>query len=183
MLGRQSGGLLGPPRPYHKVRLFFSSPLVRSKVNFTRSEALSRAISVFKIFEFFREVSSSLPGAWCRRRRHVRSRWDKACGQNFVCKNTICRSEACSSAKEIGTQRNWHTKFSGPSPRGEAALCHANRAGKTLGAPSDPSVFPQKSAHKESAHKVFFRPLGRATNCLEKLCVPVLAQETPGKDT
>ena len=76
-----------------------------------------------------------------------------------MCKNTIYPTEPYSLAKEVGTQRNWHTKFSGPWPRGETALRHANRAGKTLCAPRFLRFFPHKSPHKELAHKVFFGPM------------------------
>ena len=177
MLGRPLGDLLGPPRPCHKVRLFFSSPLVWSKVDFTHSEALSRAISVFKIFEFFREfffVARSLLAKT--------SAGEILLGHSLSPKLRVQERELLLGGLFF-CQGNRHTKKLAHKVFRAFALWRSrvNLAQKTLCAPRILPFFPQKSAHKESAHKVLFRPLGRENNCREKLCVPVLAQETPRK--
>ena len=68
---------------------------------------------------------------------------------------------------------SWQKRASPRKPGPENFVCPSVSFG----------FFHKKSAHKELAHKVFFRPLGREKTAVEKLCVPVLAQETPEKDT
>ena len=68
---------------------------------------------------------------------------------------------------------SWQKRASPRKPGPENFVCPSVSFG----------FFHKKGAHKELAHKVFFRPLGREKTAVEKLCVPVLAQETPEKDT
>ena len=68
---------------------------------------------------------------------------------------------------------SWQKRASPRKPGPENFVCPSVSFG----------FFHKKAAHKELAHKVFFRPLGREKTAVEKLCVPVLAQETPEKDT
>ena len=184
MLGRPSGGLLGPPRPYHKVRNFFSSRLVRSKVDFTPSEALSRAISVLKILEFFREVSflfdrSLLAKASAREIPLRQSLWpelrvqehDLPLGAPFLCQGN--RHTKKLAHKVFTALASWQKRASPRKPGPENFVC-----------PSVSFGFSTKRRHTKNWHtKFFFGPLVVKKTAVEKLCVPVLAQETPEKDT
>ena len=124
-------------------------------------------------------LSSLLEACW-RRRRHVKSHCDKVCGWNFVFKGTIHPRSPFplpkkSAHKEIGTQ-----SFQGLGLVAKPRFATQTRLGK-LCVPLGSFGFFHKSQHKELAHKVFFRPLGREKTAVEKLCVPVLAQEKPEK--
>ena len=147
---------MGPPRPHHKVRLLFSSPLVRSKVEFTRSEALSRAIFVFKIFEFLCEASfvfaRSLPANTSARETPLgQSLWPKLrvqehdlpLGAPFLCQGN--RHTKKLAHKVFRALVSWRNRA---SPR--------KSGGKNFRCPFGSFVFFHKNRHTKNRHTKFF---------------------------
>ena len=143
----------GPPRPRHQVRLFFSSPLVRSKVHFSPSEALSRAISVSKIVDFHHKVfclSNRNPCAKASMRNALP-------GIRFY-RNLRVKKPGSSHGSPPFRQKHRYPKiFCTPN------FCWFHRAvkprksgQKTWGTTRKPRFFPHKSVPKEICTPSFF---------------------------